>query len=73
MHASALCYSKEHIFNYNEYYFRVSFGSTHGSMVETLIIDDMPAEERNFYQQNLINATNNSFSINTNGAIKRTE
>ncbi len=56
-----------------KFVFRVSFGSTHGSMVETLIIDDMPVEERNFYQQNLINATNISFSMNTNGAVKRIE
>ena len=36
---------------------RVSFGSTHGSMVETLIIDDIPQEEKNFYRQNIMNAT----------------
>lgn len=42
--------------------YRVSFGSTHGSMVETLIIDDIPQEEKNFYRQNIMNATPQAFN-----------
>ena len=42
-------------------------------MVETLIIDDMPQEEKNFYRQNIINATPQALSssnVKPNGNVK---
>ena len=33
---------------------RVSFGSHHGSMVETMIIEEMPSEEKSFYKDNIL-------------------
>jgi hypothetical protein len=46
---------------------RVSFGSTHGSMVETLIIDDnMPTDEKTFYQNTLLDEQKNNNQQNNN-------
>ncbi len=39
-------------------------------MVETLIIDDIPAEERNFYRQNIMNATPTNLHSKPNGNVK---